>query len=52
MKNEEFDLNNASYVLKLHFSLNDTSRLKEYLQYTDVIRIKANDIILLYKDEI
>lgn len=52
MKTQDFDLNNASYVLKLHFSLNDTVRLKEYLQYTDVIRIKASDLILLYKDEI
>lgn len=52
IKNKDFDLNNASYVLKLHFSLNDTSQLREYLQYTDVIRIKANDILLLYKDEV
>ena len=52
MKEADFDLSNASYVLKLHFSLNDTLSLKNYLQYVDIIRIKVNDIILLHKDEI
>ena len=31
MKEADFDLSNASYVLKLHFSLNDTLSLKNYL---------------------
>jgi hypothetical protein len=39
-------------VFKFNFSLNDTTVLKDYIQYTDIIRIKANDLILLYKDEV
>ena len=50
MKNQDFDINNASYVFKLHFSLNDTSTLKDYIQNLNVIKIKASDLILLSKE--
>ena len=50
MKSQEFDINNASYVFKLHFSLNDTSTLKDYIQNLNVIKIKASDLILLSKE--
>lgn len=52
MRSENFNLKNASYVLKLRFSLNDTELLKDYLQKVDVIRIKASNLVLLSKNSV
>lgn len=31
IKESDFDLNNSSYILKLHFALNDTVVVKDYI---------------------
>lgn len=51
IKNEDFDIRNASKVLKMQLSWNDAMQLKKELSYTDMIRIRAEDIILLFKDD-
>lgn len=52
MKQQDFSLRNASYVLKLKFALNDTELLKDYLQKVHVVRITASNLILLSKNSI
>ena len=52
MGSQTFDLQNASYVLKLDFSLNDTTELKKYLQQTQSIEVKANNLIYLSRSEV
>jgi hypothetical protein len=50
MKKDDFDMKNASYVLKLGFSLNDTKLLKSFIQTSNVIRIRATNLILMSKN--
>lgn len=52
IKDNEFNLQNASYVFRLSFSLNNTFLLKEFLQQVDIITISAKHITLLSRDRI
>lgn len=52
MREQEFSLQNASYVFKLKFALNDTQLLKDYLQKVHVVKITASNLILLSKNSI
>jgi hypothetical protein len=52
LKENDFNLQNASYVFRLNFSLHNTFLLKEFLQQADIIRITAKDITLISRDRI
>jgi len=52
LKENDFNLNNASYVFRLNFSLHNTFLLKEFLQQADIIRISAKEISMISRDRI
>lgn len=47
IKNEDFDMKNASYVFKFNFSLDNSVLLKQFIMDMDYLTIRAEDISLL-----
>lgn len=48
----EFDMRNMSYAFKLNFHTNNTEEMKDFIHKSRFLRIRANNLIFLSKDQI